>query len=401
MINLVAISPFPPNITGISQYGYHISRNLAQSGLFKRITVLAGAQSSKHSPVGNHPSLSIKYAWQPDRMNIIPAILTEIKDLKPDLVWYNLGASVFGRSPLANLMGFMSLSLVKSAGIPTLVTLHELVELTDLTTLRAPGGIFARQGAHLLTHLATQADVVCLTMRRYVNWFSIHRPKVSCVHIPIGAYRKPEILPELDSPALLVFTMLAPFKGLEILLAAYRSLLPFYPSLKLTIAGTEHPRFPGYENSLRNEFGSIPGLSWPGQVPEDQVPALFSRAQIVVLPYTATTGSSSVMYQSAALGRAMVASDLPEIRSVANERGLEIEYFKNRDVAGLAKAIQSLLDSPGLRKTQLMQNYRAIQTTPPEETARLYIQAFNQALAAHDRPERIPLPRAAAVESGG
>ena len=400
MTNLVIISPFPPNITGISQYGYHISRNLAQSGLFKRITVLAGAQSSAHRTV-DIPSLCIKYAWQPDRMNIIPAILTEIKGLKPDLVWYNLGASVFGRSPLANLMGFISLSLVKSTGIPTLVTLHELVELTDLAALRAPGGVFARQGAHLLTRLATQADVVCLTMRRYVNWFSIHRPKVNCVHIPIGAYRTPEILPESDNPTLLVFTMLAPFKGLEILLAAYRSILAFYPSLKLTIAGTEHPRFPGYEKSLRNEFGSLPGLNWPGQVPEDQVPSLFSRAQIVVLPYTATTGSSSVMYQSAALGRAMVASDLPEIRSVANERGLEIEYFKNRDVEGLAKAIRRLLDSPGLRKTQLMQNYRAIQTTPPEETARLYIQAFNQALAVHDRPERIPIPRVASAESGG
>ena len=74
-------------------------------------------------------------------MNIIPAILTAIKDLKPDLVWYNLGASVFGRSPLANLMGFISLSLVKSTGIPTLVTLHELVELTDLAALHAPGGV--------------------------------------------------------------------------------------------------------------------------------------------------------------------------------------------------------------------------------------------------------------------
>ena len=71
----------------------------------------------------------------------IPAILTEITGLKPDLVWYNLGASVFGRSPLANLMGFLSLGLIKSAGIPTIVTLHELVELADLKTLRAPGGI--------------------------------------------------------------------------------------------------------------------------------------------------------------------------------------------------------------------------------------------------------------------
>lgn len=391
MTSLMIISPFPPNITGIGQYGFHVSRSLAQTGQFSQITVLAGARAPFSPPVIS-PPLSVRYAWQPDQIGAIPAILLAIFQSRPDLVWFNLGASVYGRSPLINLVGFLSLSLVKSAKIPTVVTLHEMVELADLKTLHAPGGALARLGARLLTSLATQADMVCLTMRRYVDWFSTHRSQVRCMHIPIGAYRTPELLPETAAPELLFFTTLAPYKGLEILLAAYRSMLPRYPNLRLTIAGAEHPRFPGYYAQLRQAFGTLPGVNWLGQVPEDHVKNLFSQAQIVVMPYLASTGSSSVMYQSAMWGRAMIASDLPETKALADESGLSVEFFNNGDVDGLARAFQCLLDSPARRQAQIDQNYATIQATCPEETARLYIKAFNQALAAHNKPERIPIP---------
>ncbi|RPI99895.1 MAG: glycosyltransferase [Chloroflexi bacterium] len=390
-MKLIIVSPFPPNITGIGQYGFHVSRSLAQSAQFQEITVIAGAKTALRREVISS-SFTIEFSWHPDQPGAVRAILSEVRRRKPDLVWVNLGASVFGRSPLANLMGFISLGLIKSTGTPTIVTLHELVELADLKTLNAPGGALARSGARLLTRLATQADVVCLTMRRYVDWFAAHRPEVSCVHIPIGAYRAPELLPEPSTPDLLFFTTLAPYKGLEVLLAAYRSLLPRYPGLGLTIAGIEHPRFPGYGEAIRQATTGLPGVRWLGQVPEEQVRALFSRAQVVVLPYVASTGSSSVMYQSAMWGRALVASDLLEMQAIARESSLEVTFFRNRDVEGLAAAIRCLLDSPARRKAQVVHNYTAIQAIRPEETARLYIQAFNRALLAHDIPDRIPIP---------
>jgi glycosyltransferase involved in cell wall biosynthesis len=398
MMKLAVVSPFPPNITGIGQYGFHVSRSLAQSGQFSHITVLAGAQALLSERIVS-PSLSIDYAWHPDEPRATADILTALYRHKPDLIWYNLGASVFGRSPLLNLMGFLSLSLTKSARVPSIVTLHEVVELADLKILRAPGGKLAKVGARLMTSLATQTDVVCLTMQRYVDWFALHRTGVPCMHIPIGAYRTPELLPEPETPELLFFTTLAPYKGLEILLAAYRSLLPRYPALRLTIAGTEHPRFPGYAESLRKASGGLPGIIWAGQVPEEQVPALFARSQLVVLPYIASTGSSSVMYQAAMWGRAMVASDLPETLAVASEGGLSVAFFKNRDVEALSNAIETLINASALRKTHIDQNFAAIQATRPEETARLYIQAFNQSLAAHNKPERIPLPAFAPAET--
>jgi glycosyltransferase involved in cell wall biosynthesis len=390
-MNLAIVSPYPPDITGIGQYGFHLSRILAQSGQFLDISVLAGSRT-KPSRVDVTSPMKVFYQWQPDRLGVGQAILADLRRRKPDLVWFNLGASVFGRSPLANLSGFLALNQVRMYGLPAVVTLHELVELADLKTLNAPGGRLALFGGRLLTQLAARADVVCLTMRRYVNWFSDRQPGLTCVHIPIGAYQSPERLAETGSPELLFFSSMAPYKGLEVLLSAYLSLLARYPGLRLTIAGAEHPRFPGYIETMRREYSSIPGVRWLGQVAENQIRPLFARAQVVILPYLASTGSSSVLFQSATWGRALVASDLKETQAVVAESGLEVEFFKNRDASSLVGALRFLLDSPVHRQAQTVHNFQAIQRRRPEVTCQAYLQAFNLALEARCSQKRLEIP---------
>lgn len=390
-MNLAIVSPFPPDITGIGQYGFHLSRTLAQSGQFMEINVLAGSRTTPRK-IDVSPTVRVIYQWQPDRLGVGQAILSFLRQAKPDLVWFNMGASVFGRSPLANLFGFLTLNCVHVYGLPTVVTLHELVELADLKTLHAPGGRLALLGGRLLTKLAARADVLCLTMRRYVNWFSTRQPGLPCVHIPIGAYQAPERLAEPGTPELLFFSSMAPYKGLEVLLSAYQSLLGRYPGLRLTVAGAEHPRFPGYVDRLRRDYSSFSGVDWLGQVPEDRVRPLFARAQLVVLPYLASTGSSSVLFQSAMWGRALVASDLPETRAVVEESGLSVEFFENRDASSLAGAIRTLLDSPKHRLAQSTQNLHAVQRRRPEVTCQAYLRAFNLALEARSSQKRLEIP---------
>ena len=158
-MHLVIVSPFPPAITGIGQYGYHVTRALAASGVFTRITVLAGSHRNGTSP--NHlGSTEIEYCWAPGQLKARTAILSRVKRLSPDLVWFNAGASIFGKSPWINLSGLLTPMFVQRLGYPTVVTLHELVELTDLRTLNAPGGPFAKAGAQLLTKITSQADLV-------------------------------------------------------------------------------------------------------------------------------------------------------------------------------------------------------------------------------------------------
>jgi glycosyltransferase involved in cell wall biosynthesis len=399
IMHLAIVSPYPPSITGIGQYGYYVSHLLAQSGVFRQITVLTGSSATDATIETSSSPIYVKPAWQPDQWSSGWSIRAQLQRLKPDLAWFNLGASIFGRSPLANLSGFLSPSYARRLGIPTVVTLHELVELADLGSLHAPGGSFAAYGARLLTRIGLQADVVCLTMRRYADWLTTRQPDLHCIHIPIGAYRTPELLPEDNSQQLLFFTTIAPFKGLEVLLAAFRSLQPDYPNLRLTIAGADHPRFPGYAQHLREQFKGLTGVNWAGQIPEEHVRELFRQAQIIALPYNASTGSSSVLYQAAMWGRSVVTSDLAETQAVVCETGLKVTYFERGNPAGLAKALKMQIDSPSIRRQQTHNNFLAIQHHRPEETCRAYLQAFNIALGMRRSPKRISIPTQATPES--
>ena len=388
-MHLVIVSPFPPAITGIGQYGYHVTRALARSGMFTRITVLAGSHTNGETP--NHlGSTEIEYCWAPGQLKARTAILSCVKRLNPDLVWFNAGASMFGNSPWLNVAGLLAPMFVQQMGFPTVVTLHELVELADLRTLNAPGGPFAQVGARLLTKITSHADLVCLTMKEYADWLS---PRgVDCTHIPIGAYHEPDMLAESDSQELLFFTTLAPYKGLELLLKAFEFLRRDYPELKLTIAGTEHVRFPEYTQQLKTRFSRMAGVNWLGQTTEDDVIELFRRAKLVILPYTASTGSSSVLYQAATWGRAVVASNLKDIKKLAVESDLQVEFFKSGDTLSLTGAIRNLIESKEKRLSQAAHNFNAILRTKPQETGRRYIQAFNRALEKRLSPKRITVP---------
>ena len=388
-MHLVVVSPFPPSITGIGQYGYHLTRALANSGLFSRLTVLAGSARTQRGEHPNHLGLTeLDYCWQPDSLTARPAILSRVKHLNPDLIWFNLGASIFGKSPLSNLLGLLT-PMNAARLFPTVVTLHELVELADLRTLNAPGGALAPLGARLLTRISTQADVICLTMQHYADWLGARG--VDCAHIPIGAYHEPELLAETESRELLFFTTLAPYKGLELLIEAFTRLRGEVPQLRLTIAGTAHTRFPNYANELRDRFGEAHGLRWLGQVSEDDVKDLFQRAQIVVLPYAASTGSSSVLYQAATWGRAIVVSDLSEIRKLTVENNLQVQFFESNNLESLCNSIRTLLHSPSLRCAQAQHNFKSIQHLRPRATCSRYIRAFNHALAKRQSTKRIPL----------
>ena len=350
------------------------------------MTVLAGSRINGEHP--NHLGLTeIEYCWEPGQLNARQTILSSVKQLSPDLVWFNLGASMFGRSPWANVSGLLAPMLAQRMGYPTVVTLHELMELSDLHALNAPGGLFAPWAARWLTDIATQADIVCLTRDHFVKWLA--KRMIDCVHIPHGAFYEPALLDEYGENELLLFNMLAPFKGVELLLEAFPKLRMDFPHLQLTIAGEEHPRFPGYVQFIKKRFTGLQGVRWLGRIPNDDVIELFRRAKIVILPYKASTGSSSILYQAAAWGRAVVVSDLDEMRALAHEGNFQMEFFENGNVESLRNAVRVLLASPERRHTQIQSNFSAVQSARIEITCHRYLQAFNRALEKRQSVKRI------------
>lgn len=387
-MHLAVVSPFPPAITGIGQYGFHTSRSLSYSNAFDRISILAGA-SNGNSPALEIPNLEVEYPWRLDHADSGMNILAVLKEKKPDVVWFNLGVSAFGKSPLANLSGFSAVAQARRLGLPTVTTLHEVVELSDLSALRAPGGIFAKLGARLITRMALQADVVCLTLKHYTDWLSNLDPQKKSLHIPIGSYHEPNILAQPNGDELLFFSTFAPFKGIETLIAAFRQLLPEKPDLTLTIAGAEHHRFPGYAQTLIEKYSGLKNIRWLVDVPEESVQSIFERASIVVLPYSASTGSSSVLYQAATWGRPVIASDLPELRSAAKESGLHVTFFQTDNADILALCIKNMLDQPQAQAAHIRHNAERIQFIHPQNTVKQYIEAFNLALSTAGKNSRL------------
>ncbi|HNA88777.1 MAG TPA: glycosyltransferase [Anaerolineales bacterium] len=388
-MHLAIVSPFPPAITGIGQYGFHTSRSLAETNVFERISIVAGAVND-HVGYVKESGLDIEYIWSLDKSDIGIKIINQLKKIKPDVVWFNLGVSAFGKSPLANLSGFAAVRQTRQLGIPTVATLHEVVELSDLSTLRAPGGVFAKWGARLITRMAFQADVVCLTLKNYTDWLAKLDPYKKSIHIPIGSYHKPDILSAPNTDNLLFFSTFAPFKGIEFLISAFKELQQTeWPDLSLTLAGAEHHRFPGYAQMLMEKFSAVKNIHWLLAVPEDRVQSIFEQASIVVLPYSASTGSSSVLFQAASWGRPILASNLPELRSAATESGLHVNFFEANNVQSLAKQLQDMLsDSPKL-KNQVIHNAERIRTIQPYNTAKHYLEAFEMAFSAVGKPAQL------------
>jgi glycosyltransferase involved in cell wall biosynthesis len=151
-------------------------------------------------------------------------------------------------------------------------------------------------------------------------------------------------------------------------------------------------RFPDYPRRLKAKFAGLPGVNWLGQVAESEVRGLFQRAEVVVLPYLASTGSSSVLMQAAAWGRSVVASDLEEIRSAVSENGLDVAFFRRGQAEALAEALRTQLGSDERRCSQVEHNLAALSRRGPEAMCHAYLRAFNLALEASRSPKRIAVP---------
>ncbi len=382
--HLAVVTPLPPIISGIADYGYFLTTAIAGTDRFERITVLT--DTTQQGSTLYHPSfLSIEPIWQRNSVSSGWQIAIRLQALKPDLVWYNLGVSSFGTNPLSNLSGLLSMALVSAAGLPTVVTLHEVADLADLKALQVFGGIFIPFGKWLFRNLSAYADVICVTLQHHADWLTQHQIHTNVIHIPHGAYDV-QTLQESQGIEILMFASCAPFKGFEQLLTVFHQIRQVYPELRLTIVGGEHPRFPGYRDRLQRIYGNCSAIQWLGFVPEHQLREVFSRATLVVLPYTATTGSSSVLYRAVAWGRPVIASDLPELRATAEEQGLHVQFFTSGDQTALSASLLYLLSNPELRAAQADHNLRIIASRLTlSDTCRAYLKAFDIALASQKR----------------
>lgn len=152
-----------------------------------------------------------------------------------------------------------------------------------------------------------------------------------------------------DALTLLYFGVIKEYKGIPVLLEAYRSLLRQMPSVQLFIVGYVSPTFPGGEEGLRASVSNLPGVFLDLRyVPDADVADYFASADCAVLPYIQGT-QSAVAFTSLAQGCPIIASNIGGLSDVVipDETGLLVEPG---DVSALAEAMLRLLREPALRQ---------------------------------------------------
>jgi glycosyltransferase involved in cell wall biosynthesis len=135
-------------------------------------------------------------------------------------------------------------------------------------------------------------------------------------------------------------------KGIRTLIQAHLLLRLNGSTVELLIAGTPDPANPGsIQEAEVASWAAEPGVRWLGYV--DDIPALWARAHVAVLP-SRREGLPKSLLEAAACGRPLVATDVPGCREIVRpgENGLLVPVD---NPTALAQAIHTLISSLELR----------------------------------------------------
>ncbi|HEY7151903.1 MAG TPA: glycosyltransferase family 4 protein [Solirubrobacterales bacterium] len=151
----------------------------------------------------------------------------------------------------------------------------------------------------------------------------------------------PEELAGVEGPVILCFGLIRPYKGVDVLLDAFRSI----DGAELWVVGRplgiSMDELWGAASRAASRVRFVPRF-----VPDRELPAYFRRADLVVLPHR-DAEQSGVLFAALAFGNAIVMSDVGGFAEVAAHGAGQL--VPPGDPAALADAIEGLLDDPGAR----------------------------------------------------
>ncbi|MBO0912478.1 MAG: glycosyltransferase, partial [Acidobacteria bacterium] len=264
------------------------------------------------------------------------------------VVWFNLGFASFGGRATAAFLGIAIPALVRLCGYYTHVTLHQLMETVDLNDAGVRFPLLYRAGGFLATHIVLFANSVSVMLPAYRSVL-VEKYGRGAVYVRRhGIFSARPEYPDLAARGnpehrILAFGKWGTYKRLEPLIEAFDRVVDEVPEARLVIAGTDHPKTPGYLRSVEERIGPHRGLIFRGYVAEADIAPLFQSATVAVLPYTSSAGSSGIAHLACTYGVPIIASDIPDFRRLAEEEGLSIDFFTPGDIRELARHLVQLL----------------------------------------------------------
>ncbi len=388
-LRLALVSAWPPGRGSLSEYGLHLAESLAEQADVAEVHVVADT--------GDLPPLAVdgvsaEPCWTFNDWTNPIRILRAVRRSKPDAVIFNLQFASFGDGKLPGALGLLTPWLVRRSGIPTTVLLHNLADTVDMQAAGfARSRVTARMmtlAGRLLTKALLRADLVALTIPRYVELLQSAYGATNALLAPHGSFTELVELSEEDTAVppgrrrIMAFGKWGTYKTVDVLVDAYQLLLDRgYDDLELVLAGTDSPNSVGYMASVAERHRDLPGLVLTGYVGEADVEPLFRSSSVVAFPYTSTTGSSGVLHQAGEYGRAAVLPRIGDLIDIIEEEGFAGVYFAPGDPVSLADALAEVLDDPTRRVELGQRNLAAAAGVPLHEVAHWHVVHLRRLIA--------------------
>jgi len=273
-------------------------------------------------------------------------------------------------------------------GVPTVLTVYDLIPLLFPHHSTARARLLFRW----MTALALRAShhVIAIseaTRRDFVTHFRLPSERITTVNLaadPAFRPQPPEAVIalraryELPDHYVLYLGSNKPHKNLVHLIEAWSHVSRFTPHasrITLVIAGAWDPRYPEARQRA-TALGLDEHVRWLGPVPDEDLPALYSGADLFVF-LSLYEGFGLPPLEAMACGTPVIASNTSSLPEVVGDAGILVDPH---DVAGLVEAIERLLTDDhlraGLRARGLEQAGRFTWEKTARQTLRVYCQAI-------------------------
>lgn len=408
-MKICLVATFPPSGRQLNEYAFHIAREV-QSNPDVDLTILAdeltdydfATNETGHSiHAKDQPELAgfkVIRCWKFNSLATPVRLLNAIRQIKPDVVWFNLVFSSFGTpdNPLAAFAGLSVPALTRSSGFYTHVTLHHVIEHVDFAAAGVRREKLYRMGTDVATKALLRANSVSVLLSGYRRTLM---QKYAAQNVLLGTHGTltstplPPNFSKRGNPDLRILAIghWGTYKRLETLMEAFPAVVKAVPNARLIVAGANHHTKAGYWESIREAQPAHLPIDFLGYVPEEDISELMQSTSLLILPYDSATGSSGPAHQSCEYGIPIVSADLHDFREMAEDEHMAIRFYKRGDAADLASQMISILQSPETQRQMSEQNYSAGIQMTMASVVRNYLRWFELHKHKRNLGRRLPM----------
>lgn len=266
--------------------------------------------------------------------------------------------------------------------VKSVFTVHDLIFRFHPETHKALNRWFL---SFMMPRFLQAADAVIAvsecTKRDIVRLYGLDEGKIRVIYEGVNpSFRpvQPEVIKRvrqkhgIQQGYILCVSTIEPRKNLGSLLEAYRALKDQGTENKLVIVGKKGWLYEGFFRRLR-ELGLEDEVIFPGFVPDEELPAVYSAADLFVFP-SLYEGFGLPVLEAMACGAPVITSNTSSLPEVAGEAALLVHPTSIEELAGAMRRV--------LEKEELREELRA---KGPKQAARFsWESAARETLAVYE-----------------